>query len=415
MPDELREAAYALGIPKWKTILRIVLPTALSGTVTGVMLALARVMGETAPVLVLVGYSQSINFDPFSGNMASLPLLMFSELSNPEPSGPVPHLGRRADAHPHHHDPAARGERRVALLRHLEVEEHRGQATGPEGRRHLLRRLPRRAGRQPLGVAAQRHLVHRPVGLRQVDRAPDAEPDARGDPRRPRRRRGAARRRGHLRPQRRRGGRAPHHRHGLPAPQPVPDDVDPRQRGGRPEAPGRARQEEARRGRRGLAARREPLEGGQGPPRQARRQPLRWSAAAPVHRPRDRRPARRAAHGRAVLGARPDLDAGDRGPHRGPQEGVHDRHRHPQHAAGGAGERPDGLLQPRGHRQARQAGRDRRHREDLLEPAPRRPPRTTSPAASAESPNAKEPLPPAGGRGSFVGALRPRACWASCR
>ena len=87
VPDELREAAYALGIPKWKTILRIVLPTALSGTVTGVMLALARVMGETAPVLVLVGYSQSINFDPFSGNMASLPLLMFSELSNPEPAG----------------------------------------------------------------------------------------------------------------------------------------------------------------------------------------------------------------------------------------------------------------------------------------------------------------------------------------
>ncbi|GLZ46071.1 phosphate transport system permease protein PstA [Actinomycetospora sp. NBRC 106375] len=87
VPDELREASYALGIPKWKTILRIVLPTALSGTVTGIMLALARVMGETAPVLVLVGYSQSINFDPFSGNMASLPLLMFSELSNPEPAG----------------------------------------------------------------------------------------------------------------------------------------------------------------------------------------------------------------------------------------------------------------------------------------------------------------------------------------
>ena len=83
VPDELREAAYALGIPKWKTILRIVLPTALSGIVTGVMLALARVMGETAPVLVLVGYSQSINFDAFSGNMASLPLLMFSELVQP--------------------------------------------------------------------------------------------------------------------------------------------------------------------------------------------------------------------------------------------------------------------------------------------------------------------------------------------
>ena len=87
VPDELREASYALGVPKWKTILRIVLPTALSGTVTGVMLALARVMGETAPVLVLVGYARAINFDPFGGNMASLPLLVYTELKNPEAAG----------------------------------------------------------------------------------------------------------------------------------------------------------------------------------------------------------------------------------------------------------------------------------------------------------------------------------------
>ena len=87
VPDRLRESAYALGIPKWKTILRIVLPTALSGTVTGVMLAFARVIGETAPVLVLVGYARAINYDAFGGNMASLPLLMFSEFSNPEAAG----------------------------------------------------------------------------------------------------------------------------------------------------------------------------------------------------------------------------------------------------------------------------------------------------------------------------------------
>lgn len=88
VPDELREAAYALGIPKWKTILRIVLPTALSGTVTGIMLAFARVMGETAPVLVLVGYARAINFDPFHGNQASLPLLIYTELStNPSAAG----------------------------------------------------------------------------------------------------------------------------------------------------------------------------------------------------------------------------------------------------------------------------------------------------------------------------------------
>lgn len=87
VPDELREASFALGIPKWKTIVRIVLPTALSGVVTGIMLALARVMGETAPVLVLVGYSRSINFDIFDGNMASLPLLIYTELTNPEEAG----------------------------------------------------------------------------------------------------------------------------------------------------------------------------------------------------------------------------------------------------------------------------------------------------------------------------------------
>ncbi|WP_067886605.1 phosphate ABC transporter permease PstA [Nocardia vaccinii] len=87
VPDELREASYALGIPKWKTIVRIVIPTALPGMISGMLLAVARVMGETAPVLVLVGYSKSINFNIFQGNMASLPLLVYQELSNPQPAG----------------------------------------------------------------------------------------------------------------------------------------------------------------------------------------------------------------------------------------------------------------------------------------------------------------------------------------
>jgi phosphate transport system permease protein len=87
VPDELREASYALGVPKWKTILRIVIPTALPGMISGILLALARVMGETAPVLVLVGYARSINYDPLNGNMASLPLLIYTELINPEEAG----------------------------------------------------------------------------------------------------------------------------------------------------------------------------------------------------------------------------------------------------------------------------------------------------------------------------------------
>ncbi|BBZ00071.1 phosphate ABC transporter permease PstA [Mycolicibacterium fallax] len=81
VPIDLREASYALGVPKWKTILRIVVPTALSGIVTGIMLALARVMGETAPLLVLVGYAQNINFGMFGGFQGSLPGMMYDQVS----------------------------------------------------------------------------------------------------------------------------------------------------------------------------------------------------------------------------------------------------------------------------------------------------------------------------------------------
>lgn len=76
VPQDLREASYALGVPKWKTIVKIVLPTAWSGIVTGVMIATARVMGESAPVLILVGSSAAINYSPLSGNQSSLPLMM---------------------------------------------------------------------------------------------------------------------------------------------------------------------------------------------------------------------------------------------------------------------------------------------------------------------------------------------------
>lgn len=90
VPDDLREASYALGVPKWKTIMKIVLPTALSGIVGGVMMALARVMGETAPLLVLVGYSAYVNWDIFGGEQAALPLLMNNErVSNPFDEGTV--------------------------------------------------------------------------------------------------------------------------------------------------------------------------------------------------------------------------------------------------------------------------------------------------------------------------------------
>lgn len=87
VPQDLREASYALGVPKWKTIMRIVIPTALPGIITGVMLALARVLGETAPLLILVGYAPFINFDMFNGEMGSLPGVMVAEMNNPTAAG----------------------------------------------------------------------------------------------------------------------------------------------------------------------------------------------------------------------------------------------------------------------------------------------------------------------------------------
>ena len=76
VPNELREASYALGVPKWKTIVKVVLPTAFSGIVTGILLGLARVMGETAPLLILGPYTKSIATDLFGGYMATLPTMI---------------------------------------------------------------------------------------------------------------------------------------------------------------------------------------------------------------------------------------------------------------------------------------------------------------------------------------------------
>jgi phosphate transport system permease protein len=88
VPTALREGSYALGIPKWKTIMRIVLPTALPGIVTGVMLAVARAAGETAPVLLVAGGDQRINFNPFDGNQESLSVYIYEQASLASQFGP---------------------------------------------------------------------------------------------------------------------------------------------------------------------------------------------------------------------------------------------------------------------------------------------------------------------------------------
>jgi phosphate transport system permease protein len=83
VPNELREAAYALGVPKWRTITKVVLPTALAGIATGVTLAVARVIGETAPLLVIAGITDSTNLNPLDGRMATLPVFTYYQYTQP--------------------------------------------------------------------------------------------------------------------------------------------------------------------------------------------------------------------------------------------------------------------------------------------------------------------------------------------
>ena len=79
VPMDLREASYALGVPKWLTIVRVVLRTAIAGLTTSVTLAVARVIGETAPLLLTVGALPLLNTNMVSGRMQTLPTFINSQ------------------------------------------------------------------------------------------------------------------------------------------------------------------------------------------------------------------------------------------------------------------------------------------------------------------------------------------------
>ena len=83
VPDDLRMASYALGNRKWRTIITVVLPAALGGIVSGVMLAVARAAGETAPLLFLIGASRTVNWDAFTGPNSALSLQIFTNATTP--------------------------------------------------------------------------------------------------------------------------------------------------------------------------------------------------------------------------------------------------------------------------------------------------------------------------------------------
>ncbi|XPP27700.1 MAG: phosphate ABC transporter permease PstA [Leucobacter sp.] len=82
VPNELREASYALGVPKWLTIVKVVLPTAMAGITTGIMLSISRVIGETAPLLITAGFTASMNYNLFHDRMQSLPVFVYTQFVN---------------------------------------------------------------------------------------------------------------------------------------------------------------------------------------------------------------------------------------------------------------------------------------------------------------------------------------------
>ena len=205
VPMDLREASYALGVPKWRTILKVVVPTAIGGVITGVVLAISRVIGETAPLLVVAGATDGVNFNLFDGRMTTLPVFIYSQYAQSTPAGYERAWGGALVL--------------IAIVMVLNLDRARAwQAPRPEESltrkgtatmaksidvcdlEHLLRRLPRRRGRHDDHQGAVGDRVHRAVRLRQVHDAALAEPHARGDPRRPGRGQGDGRRAEPLRP-----------------------------------------------------------------------------------------------------------------------------------------------------------------------------------------------------------------------
>ena len=87
VPGSYREAALALGAPEWRVLLRVVLPTARAGLMTAIILGVARIAGETAPVLFNAGGFAGYNWNPFSGQQDNLPLRIYELIFQP---GTVP-------------------------------------------------------------------------------------------------------------------------------------------------------------------------------------------------------------------------------------------------------------------------------------------------------------------------------------
>jgi phosphate transport system permease protein len=83
VPRDLREASFALGAPKWRTVVQVVLPAAAGGISAGLIVAVARIIGETAPLLIIAGSTTNTNLNLFSGRMETLPVFTYYSYKQP--------------------------------------------------------------------------------------------------------------------------------------------------------------------------------------------------------------------------------------------------------------------------------------------------------------------------------------------
>ena len=302
VPPSQREAAYALGATRSQVTMRVVLPAALPGIMTGVILALSRAIGETAP-LITIGALTFIAFLPEG------PLDAVYGAADPDLQLGVATAGwlsrhrRLGDHRPPgvvtEHECACSVAARSRSTRKRPDGERRHPGARPES---LVRRLQSHRRRQHSLSGKAGHGHHWAVWMRQEHCLALHQSHERAHPRRPRRRRRPFPWRERVCAQSRCGRGAPPHRDGVSEAESVPQ-IDLRQY--RLWSTDQRLQRRPERARAALARASSAMGRGQGPLEAQRPQPVGRSTATPVHRARHRHRARGHPDGRAVLRARP--------------------------------------------------------------------------------------------------------------
>ncbi|CAG7594724.1 phosphate ABC transporter permease PstA [Leucobacter soli] len=172
VPSTLKEASIGLGATQWQTVSRVVLPTARSGLTTSIILATARGIGETSPVLLTSGFTASLNLNPMNGPMVSLPLAIFEFVKSPEPAMIARGFGTAVVL-------LALVVLLFVIARIIGRQDVKSRARRQESRERFLRGASR--GWSALTTRRERRAAQSPAAAPRTARARHAAPAARGD------------------------------------------------------------------------------------------------------------------------------------------------------------------------------------------------------------------------------------------